>query len=73
MTEEEIRSVYREARAQTSGKAARLAAVVFHQNCWMLLVQDDEGEEVAIRIEEGAMLDAEKAKHQIIEQMRRLF
>ncbi|HLV02163.1 MAG TPA: hypothetical protein VKZ59_12900 [Acidobacteriota bacterium] len=72
MTEETIRRLVLEALSETPGKAATISLIVRKDNLWMILLEEC-GEELAIRVNENEVDGDESAKRILAEQIRMLF
>lgn len=73
MTNEEIRKLFEEARAQTSAKKAELTFLAAQDSRWILLVKTSESDELAIQIESRGDKSGEEIQAEIRQQLMRLF
>lgn len=72
MTEETIKRLILEALRETPGKAATISLILRQDSVWMVLLEEN-GEELAIRINENEVDGEESAKRILAEQIRMLF
>lgn len=72
MTEEAIERLTLEALSETPGKAATINLIFRRGSVWMVLLEEG-GEELALRIDESEIDGQESAKRILAEQIRMLF